>query len=49
MDSFTFGVIAFAVGMGGTLLSLAFLSLLIWAVNKLLPFRETKDKEAARD
>jgi hypothetical protein len=47
MDSLTFFTIAFIVGMGGTLLSLVFLSLLIWLVNKLFPGLE--DEEAPHD
>jgi hypothetical protein len=47
MDSLTFTAIAFIVGMGGTLLSLVFLSLLIWVVNRLFP--ERKDKEMPHD
>ena len=47
MDSLTFTTIAFIVGMGGTLLSLVFLSLLIWLVNKVFP--ASKDEEAPHD
>ncbi len=47
MDSLTFTTVAFIVGMGGTLASLVFLSLLIWLVNRLFP--EAKDKETPHD
>jgi hypothetical protein len=47
MDSLTFGTIAFVVGMGGTLLSLVFLSLLIWLLNRLIP--GSKDGEEPHD
>ena len=49
MDSLTFGVIAFAVGMGGTLLSLAVLSLMIWALTRVFPAKEAGENEATHE
>ncbi len=47
MDSLTFGTIAFIIGMGGTLLSLGFLTVLIWLVNKIFP--QSKEEETPHD
>ncbi|MBN1412048.1 MAG: hypothetical protein JW969_14485 [Spirochaetales bacterium] len=44
MDSFTFGVTMFIVGMGGTLLSLFFLSLIMGLIKIIFPYRESKEK-----
>lgn len=44
MDNFTFGVTMAVVGVGGTMLSLWFLTLIINLMKRFLPAGESKDK-----
>jgi Na+-transporting methylmalonyl-CoA/oxaloacetate decarboxylase gamma subunit len=44
MDKFTNGFVLTVVGMGGTLLSLWFLTLVVQLLKKVLPYRETDEK-----
>jgi Na+-transporting methylmalonyl-CoA/oxaloacetate decarboxylase gamma subunit len=44
MDNFTFGVTMAVVGMGSTLLSLWFLTLIINLLKRLFPYRESEVK-----
>ena len=44
MDNFTFGVTMAVVGMGSTLLSLWFLTLIINLLKRLFPYRESEEK-----
>jgi hypothetical protein len=44
MDNFTHGLVLTVVGMGGTLLSLYFITLVIQLLKKLFPYRETEEK-----
>jgi Na+-transporting methylmalonyl-CoA/oxaloacetate decarboxylase gamma subunit len=48
MDTFTFGITMTIVGMGGTLLSLWFLTLIVNLLKRIFPYRasEEKGKEA---
>ncbi|MBI4633348.1 MAG: OadG family protein [Deltaproteobacteria bacterium] len=45
MDKFTFGITMLLVGMGGTILTLALISVLITLLKKIFPLKneETKD------
>ena len=45
MDNFTFGVTMLVAGMGGTLVTLAILSLMMTALGKLFPYKEDEGKE----
>jgi Na+-transporting methylmalonyl-CoA/oxaloacetate decarboxylase gamma subunit len=45
MDTFTFGITMTIVGMGGTMLSLWFLTLIINLLKRLFPYRESEEKE----
>jgi hypothetical protein len=42
MDTWTFGLTMVVVGMGGTLLSLALMSLIMALLKRLFPLREEK-------
>jgi Na+-transporting methylmalonyl-CoA/oxaloacetate decarboxylase gamma subunit len=44
MDTFTFGITMTIVGMGGTMLSLWFLTLIINLLKRLFPYRESEEK-----
>lgn len=44
MDSFTFGVTMTVVGMGGTMLSLWFLTLIVDLMKRFFPAGESKEK-----
>ncbi len=44
MDKFTNGFVLTVVGMGGTLLSLWFLTLVVQLLKKVLPYREADEK-----
>lgn len=44
MDTLTFGITMTIVGMGGTLLSLWFLTLIINLLKRLFPHREAEEK-----
>jgi len=44
MDTFTFGMTMTIVGMGSTLLSLWFLTLVINLLKRLFPYREPDEK-----
>jgi Na+-transporting methylmalonyl-CoA/oxaloacetate decarboxylase gamma subunit len=45
MDNFTFGITMTIVGMGSTLFSLWFLTLVINLLKRLFPYRESEEKE----
>jgi len=45
MDNFTFGITMTVVGMGSTLFSLWFLTLVINLLKRLFPYRESEEKE----
>lgn len=45
MDNFTFGITMTIVGMGSTLFSLWFLTLVIDLLKRLFPYRESEEKE----
>jgi Na+-transporting methylmalonyl-CoA/oxaloacetate decarboxylase gamma subunit len=45
MDLTTFGVTIIIVGMGGTLASLWFLTLIIAVLKRFVPYRESEDRE----
>jgi len=44
MDNFTFGITMAVVGMGSTLFSLWFLTLIINLLKRLFPYRESEEK-----
>jgi hypothetical protein len=45
MDSkFTYGLVITVVGMGGTLISLWFITFVIGLLKKIFPYREEQDK-----
>lgn len=44
MDNFTFGVTMTIVGMGGTMLSLWFLTLIVNLMKRILPADESNEK-----
>ena len=44
MDNFTFGVTMAVVGMGGTMLSLWFLTLIVNLMKRFLPAGESNEK-----
>ncbi len=44
MDTFTFGITMTIVGMGSTLLSLWFLTLIINLLKRLFPYQESEEK-----
>ena len=44
MDNFTFGVTVAVVGMGSTLFSLWFLTLVINLLKRIFPYRELDEK-----
>ncbi|MEN6321220.1 MAG: OadG family protein [Syntrophaceae bacterium] len=44
MDTFTFGITMAVVGMGSTLLSLWFLTLVINLMKRIFPYREPEEK-----
>lgn len=48
MDLTTFGVTITIVGMGGTLASLWFLTIVINVLKRFFPYRESEDKEEGR-
>jgi hypothetical protein len=43
MDNFTFGITMAVVGMGSTLFSLWFLTLIINLLKRLFPYRESEE------
>lgn len=45
MDTFTFGITMAVVGMGSTLLSLWFLTLVINLMKRIFPYREPEEQE----
>lgn len=49
MDNFTFGVTMAVVGIGGTMLSLWFLTLIINLMKRFLPASESKDKMKVKE
>ena len=44
-DNYTYGFVITVVGMGGTLVSLWFITLVIGLMKKLLPYREEQEKD----
>lgn len=48
MDLTTFGVTITIVGMGGTLASLWFLTIVITVLKRFFPYRESEDREERR-
>lgn len=44
MEKFTHGFVITLIGMGGTLLSLWFLTLAVNLLKRLFPYREVEDK-----
>ena len=44
MDNFTFGITMAVVGMGSTLFSLWFLTMIINLLKRLFPYREPEEK-----
>lgn len=48
MDLITFGVTITIVGMGGTLVSLWFLTIVIHVLKRFFPYRESDNKEKGR-
>jgi Na+-transporting methylmalonyl-CoA/oxaloacetate decarboxylase gamma subunit len=44
MDRFTNGLVLTIVGMGGTLLSLWFITLLVQLLKRFFPYREAEEK-----
>ena len=45
MDTFTFGLTITIIGMGSTLLSLWFLTLVVNLLKRFFPYRESDEKE----
>jgi Na+-transporting methylmalonyl-CoA/oxaloacetate decarboxylase gamma subunit len=45
MDTYTFGLTLTIIGMGSTLLSLWFLTLVVNLLKRFFPYRETDEKE----
>ncbi|RPI76891.1 MAG: hypothetical protein EHM45_11330 [Desulfobacteraceae bacterium] len=43
MDNWTFGFTMLVVGMGGTLLTLAIMSLLMSLLKRIFPYKEEKE------
>lgn len=43
-DKYTYGIVITVVGMGGTLVSLWFITVVIGLLKRLLPYREEKEK-----
>jgi hypothetical protein len=43
-DKYTYGLVITLVGMGGTLLSLWFITLLVVLLKRLFPYREEQEK-----
>ncbi|MCU0574271.1 MAG: OadG family protein [Syntrophobacteraceae bacterium] len=43
-DKYTYGLVITVVGMGGTLVSLWFITVVIALLKKLLPYREEQEK-----
>ena len=44
MDKLTIGLVLTVVGMGGTLLSLWFITLVVQIMKKFFPYREVEEK-----
>lgn len=45
IDNFTFGLTMMICGMGGTLATLWFMSLVMMALNRIFPFKPEEKKE----
>jgi len=43
-DKYTFGLVITVVGMGGTLVSLWFITMVVGLLKKVLPYREEQEK-----
>jgi hypothetical protein len=44
MDNFIYGLVITFIGMGGTLLSLWFITVMVALLKKLFPYREEQEK-----
>jgi hypothetical protein len=44
MDNFTYGLVITFIGMGGTLLSLWFITVMVALLKKIFPYREEEEK-----
>lgn len=47
MDNWTFGITMLVVGMGGTLLTMWFLSLLMGILKKAFPYKKEEEKKSS--
>ncbi len=45
MSNFTYGLVISFIGMGGTLLSLWFITLMVDLLKRILPYREAEEKD----